>query len=175
MFERYTQGARRAVFFARYEASRFGSSKIAPEHLLLGLLPATGRPLDALGPIPGDLLARMVQAGDAFLSRFVAGSQAEAIRKRIEDHMSRHETIPTSVDLPLDEGAKRILKNAAREADELEHQNVGCEHLLLSLLGQKKSFPAKILNEHGLEYSRVREEVARGGDPGPPFAVQDTT
>ncbi len=175
MFERYTQGARRAVFFARYEASRFGSSEIAPEHLLLGLLPATGRPSDVPAPSPGHLLAGLVQAGDPFLSRFVAGSQAEAIRKQMEEHMPRHEPIPTSVDLPLDKWAQRILKNSAREADDLGHKYVGCEHLLLALLREKKSFPAKILHEHGLEYSRVREEVARGGGPGPPFAVDDIT
>ena len=38
MFERYTERARRAIFFARYEASQYGSSHIAAEHLLLGLL-----------------------------------------------------------------------------------------------------------------------------------------
>ncbi|PYS55657.1 MAG: hypothetical protein DMF76_25720, partial [Acidobacteria bacterium] len=37
MFERYTEIARRTIFFARYEASQFGASTIAPEHLLLGL------------------------------------------------------------------------------------------------------------------------------------------
>ncbi len=38
MFERYTEKARRTIFFARYEASQFGSQHIEPEHLLLGLL-----------------------------------------------------------------------------------------------------------------------------------------
>jgi ATP-dependent Clp protease ATP-binding subunit ClpC len=38
MFERYTEKARRAIFFARYEASQFGSPYIESEHLLLGLL-----------------------------------------------------------------------------------------------------------------------------------------
>jgi ATP-dependent Clp protease ATP-binding subunit ClpC len=41
MFERYTEKARRAVFFARYEASQFGSPEIDTEHLLLGLLRET--------------------------------------------------------------------------------------------------------------------------------------
>ena len=36
MFERYTETARRVVFFARYEASQFGSPEITPEHILLG-------------------------------------------------------------------------------------------------------------------------------------------
>ena len=38
MFERYTEKARRVIFFARYEASQYGSPYIETEHLLLGLL-----------------------------------------------------------------------------------------------------------------------------------------
>jgi ATP-dependent Clp protease ATP-binding subunit ClpC len=38
MFERYTEKARRVIFFARYEASQFGAPYIETEHLLLGLL-----------------------------------------------------------------------------------------------------------------------------------------
>ena len=34
MFERYTEKARRVIFFARYEASQFGSPYIETEHLL---------------------------------------------------------------------------------------------------------------------------------------------
>jgi len=38
MFERYTEKARRVIFFARYEASQYGSPYIETEQLLLGLL-----------------------------------------------------------------------------------------------------------------------------------------
>jgi len=38
MFERYTEKAGRVIFFARYEASRFGSPYIETEHMLLRLL-----------------------------------------------------------------------------------------------------------------------------------------
>jgi len=38
MFERYTEAARRVIFFARYEASQYGSAVIDTEHLLLGLV-----------------------------------------------------------------------------------------------------------------------------------------
>ncbi len=38
MFERYTEKARRVIFFARYEALQYGSRFIAPEHILLGLM-----------------------------------------------------------------------------------------------------------------------------------------
>jgi ATP-dependent Clp protease ATP-binding subunit ClpA len=38
MFEKYTEKARRVIFFARFEASQFGSPYIETEHLLLGIL-----------------------------------------------------------------------------------------------------------------------------------------
>ena len=45
MFERYTEKARRVIFFARYEASQYGSPYIETEHLLLGLLREDRAPL----------------------------------------------------------------------------------------------------------------------------------
>ena len=52
MFERYTEKARRVIFFARYEASQFGSPYIETEHLLLGLCARTKRlPIGSFGPM----------------------------------------------------------------------------------------------------------------------------
>lgn len=42
MFERYTEKARRVIFYARYESSEFGTPAIEAEHLLLGLLREEG-------------------------------------------------------------------------------------------------------------------------------------
>ena len=56
MFERYTERARRVLFFARYEASQLGSISIETEHLLLGLIREGKGPdqpdLRALAPLP---------------------------------------------------------------------------------------------------------------------------
>ncbi|MCU1297171.1 MAG: ATPase domain protein [Acidobacteriaceae bacterium] len=38
MFERFTENARRTIFFARNQAVESGSSFIEPEHICLGLL-----------------------------------------------------------------------------------------------------------------------------------------
>ena len=58
MFERYTERARRVLFFARYEASQLGSISIETEHLLLGLIREgkglTSRLFAPLAPRPGD-------------------------------------------------------------------------------------------------------------------------
>jgi ATP-dependent Clp protease ATP-binding subunit ClpA len=98
MFERYTEKARRTIFFARYEASRFGSLYIEAEYLLLGLL----REDKALA--------------NGFLRSHAA---VESIRKQIEDHTARRATVPTSMDLPLSHECKRVLIYGAEEAERL--------------------------------------------------------
>src|ERR1035438_10449878 len=88
MFERYTEKARRVIFFARYEASQFGSPYIETEHLLLGLL----------------------REDKALTNRFLRShASVESIRKQIEGHTTIREKVSTSVDLPLSNECKRVL------------------------------------------------------------------
>jgi ATP-dependent Clp protease ATP-binding subunit ClpC len=141
MFERYTEKARRVIFFARYEASQFGAPAIEPEHLLLGLMredkTLTGR----------------------FFPR--ASVNIEAIRKEIEGRTLLREKISTSVELPLAPETKRVLAYAHEESDRLQHRHIGTEHLLLGLLREDRSMAAEILYERGLRLNAVREEIAR--------------
>src|SRR5881409_2902048 len=141
MFERYTEKARRVIFFARYEASQFGSPYIETEHLLLGLL----------------------REDKALTNRFLRSPHAsiESIRKQIEGRTTVREKVSTSVDLPLSQECKRVLTYAAEEAERLAHKHIGTEHLLLGLLREEKSFAAEILHERGLRLSTLREELAR--------------
>jgi len=53
MFERYDEAARRALFFARYEASQLGSISIEPEHILLGCCARTSLSSAASLPLRG--------------------------------------------------------------------------------------------------------------------------
>src|ERR1700748_140941 len=140
MFERYTEKARRVIFFARYEASQFGSPYIETEHLLLGLL----------------------REDKALANRFLRSHSAvESIRKQIEGHSTIREKVSTSVDLPLSHECKRVLAYGAEEAERLNHKHIGTEHLLLGLLREVKCFAAEILHERGLRLSTIREELAR--------------
>ena len=147
MFERYTEKARRVIFFARYEASQFGAPAIEPEHLLLGLM----------------------REDKTLTSRFLQRAQAslEAIRKEIEGRATLREKISTSVELPLAPETKRVLAYAHEESDRLQHRHIGTEHLLLGLLREERSMAAEILYDRGLRLNAVREEVARatGADP----------
>lgn len=141
MFERYTEKARRVIFFARYEASQFGSPYIETEHLLLGLL----------------------REDKALTNGFLHSlASVESIRKQIEQHTLVREKVSTSVDLPLSNEGKRVLAYAAEEAERLSHKHIGTEHLLLGLLREEKSFAAAMLQERGVRLSAVREELARG-------------
>src|SRR5438128_216733 len=140
MFERYTEKARRVIFFARYEASQFGSPYIETEHLLLGLL----------------------REDKALTNRFLRShASVESIRKQIEGHTTIREKVSTSVDLPLSNECKRVLAYAAEEAERLSHKHIGTEHLLLGLLREEKCFAAEILMERGLRLPTIREELQR--------------
>jgi ATP-dependent Clp protease ATP-binding subunit ClpC len=140
MFERYTEKARRVIFFARYEASQFGSPYIETEHLLLGLL----------------------REDKALTNRFLRShASIESIRKQIEGRTTIREKVSTSVDLPLSQECKRVLAYAAEEAERLSHKHIGTEHLLLGLLREDKCFAAEILHERGLRLSTIREELSR--------------
>jgi ATP-dependent Clp protease ATP-binding subunit ClpC len=155
MFERYTEKARRVIFFARYEASQFGSPYIETEHLLLGLL----------------------REDKALTNRFLRShASVESIRKQIEGHTTIREKVSTSVDLPLSNECKRVLAYAAEEAERLSHKHIGTEHLLLGLLREEKCFAAEILHERGLKLLAIREELSRATqEKAPQGATQGRT
>lgn len=141
MFERFTEKARRVIFFARYEASSFGRPFIEAEFLLLGLLREDKH-----------AVLRWLGNGDDELS----------LREEIAKYVYRGPSIiPTSVDLPLSDEAKRVLSYAAEEATVLSHHFIGTEHLFLGLLREPQSRVAKILFERGVDAKAVRETLIR--------------
>jgi acetyltransferase-like isoleucine patch superfamily enzyme len=140
MFERYTEKARRVIFFARYEASQVGSPTIETEHLLLGLL----------------------REDKAMTNRFLRShASVESIRKQINEHTVIREKVEASVDLPFSNESKRVLAYSAEEAHRLGHKHIGTEHLLLGLLREEKCFAEQILQERGLKLKEIRDELAR--------------
>lgn len=146
MFERYTERARRVIFFSRYEASQFGSTTIETEHFLLGL----------------------IREDKNLTNRFLRSSSSiESIRSEIAGRTTIREKVSTSIDLPLSNECKRILAYANEEAERLNHRYIGTEHLLLGILREEPCVAREILFERGLRLEAIREELARSG------AVQD--
>ena len=148
MFERYTETARRVIFFARFEASQLGSQAIEAEHVLLGLLRDSS------------LVERLFRT---------PRSETESIRKEIEAGSSVGEKLPASVDLPLSTSAKCVLRNAADESQRLGHGYIGSEHLLVGILREEKTTAAQILHDRGLSVDNVRQAIFVVQEPGQPL------
>jgi uncharacterized protein (TIGR02246 family) len=145
MFERFTEKARRAIFFARYEASQYGSMSIETEHLLLGVVRED------------HILARR------FLSE---KGGAQSLRDEIESQITRGERLSTAVEIPISAECRRILSKAAEEAERIGHKHVGTEHLLLGVLCEEDCRAARLLRDRGLTIDWLREELAhRSEDP----------
>lgn len=142
MFERYTERARRVIFFSRYEAAQFGGRTIETEHLLLGLLREDAR----------------------LLNHFLGPSAPQQIRDAVAARLNNPEKVPEHVDLPLSEEWKRILAYAAEESERLSAPrsvpHIGVEHLLLGILHEERCAAAQVLAEHGLHLDAVREQLA---------------
>jgi ATP-dependent Clp protease ATP-binding subunit ClpC len=141
MFERYTEKARRVIFFARYEASMFGASQIEAEHILLGL----------------------IREDKGLFKRFIPGDRVDvaSIRKAIEQRTVKRDSIANSIDLPLSSESKRVLAFAAEESDNLGCRHIGTEHLLSGLLRIGDPVAAEILLGLGLEISQIRQDIVR--------------
>jgi hypothetical protein len=137
MFDRYTEKARRTLFFGRYEASQFGSRYIQSEHLLLGLL-REDKPLANTFLPPGGI---------------------ESIRKAVELKTIIREKISTSIDLPLSQECQSILRHAAQESEKLSHKFIGTAHIFLGMLRERECFAAKLLRERGIALEMAREQI----------------
>ncbi len=139
MFEKYNEKARRALFFARYEASKLGSRVIESEHILLGILREGEETVTEI------------------FRRFHL--KPEEIRREIEGERVFVERISSTAELPLSEESKKILAYASHEAESMLHQTVGSEHLLIGILRVDACLAMRILVQHGLDVYTVREEV----------------
>jgi ATP-dependent Clp protease ATP-binding subunit ClpC len=144
MFERYTEKARRVIFFARYEASKFGTPRIETEHLLLGLL----------------------REDHALRNRFLPSIDSiKYIHDKVRAVTALCDKVSTAVDLPLSDESQRVLAYAAEEAEILNyrHAEVGTGHLMLALLREENCLAATLLRECGLTFGLVREKLAAHG------------
>jgi ATP-dependent Clp protease ATP-binding subunit ClpA len=157
LFERYTEQARRAIFFARYEASQFGTQTIESEHLLLGILHEHWRLSDRLR-------GRKASAGTTLEFKIAAMDALSEIRKEIEQRKPPGPKTPATVDLPLNMECKRAMTFAAEEAREMKHQHIGNEHLVVGLLREEKCLAAELLHEHGVKLEDARKDLVQGGN-----------
>lgn len=138
MWQRFTERARKVVFYAQEEAQRFGEGYVSTEHLLLGLV----RESDSVA-------ARVLERLGVSLSR---------IRAEVEKQLPRGDARPTQ-DMTLTPRAKRVIDLAYDEARNLNNNYIGTEHLLLGLIREGDGLAGRVLAKLGVELDKARREV----------------
>lgn len=138
MWQRFTERARKVVFYAQEEAQKFGEGYVSTEHLLLGLV----RESDSVA-------ARVLEKLGVSLNR---------IRSEVEKQLPRGDARPNQ-DMTLTPRAKRVIDLAYDEARNLNNNYIGTEHLLLGLIREGDGLAGRVLSKLGVELEKARREV----------------
>lgn len=138
MWQRFTERARKVVFYAQEEAQKYGEGYVSTEHLLLGL----------------------VREGDSVAARVLERMQVglNRVREEIEEQLHRGEQRP-SQEMALTPRAKRVIDLAYDEARNLNNNYIGTEHLLLGLIREGDGLAGRVLGKLGVDLDRARREV----------------
>jgi ATP-dependent Clp protease ATP-binding subunit ClpC len=154
MFERYSERARRAIFFARYSANQFNAAAIEDAHLLLGVL-----------------------REDVKLSRCLFDNPEGAkkmIEQRLAPRMGSSPSVAERGDIPLSEDAKRALTFGAEEAESLGSHTIDTQHLVMGLLRTEGALSMELLQELRVDLTLLRKEFKpKPGDSGASARFED--
>ncbi|AGY59031.1 ATP-dependent Clp protease ATP-binding subunit [Gloeobacter kilaueensis] len=155
MFERFTEKAIKVIMLAQEEARRLGHNFVGTEQILLGLIgEGTG--------VAAKVLKSM-------------GVNLKDARIEVEKIIGRGSGF-VAVEIPFTPRAKRVLELSLEEARQLGHNYIGTEHLLLGLIREGEGVAARVLENLGVDLTKVRTQVIRmlgetaevsaGGNPG---------
>ncbi len=139
MNEMFTEGARKAIEYARDEAARLRHDYIGTEHLLLGLLRlGEGRAMDILTNL---------------------GLDTADLKASIEEVVQPAGGTMTMGQLPLTARAKKTLEVSGQEARALKSKDIDTEHILLALLKDEEGVAAQVLSTYDIDYKEAYEEL----------------
>ncbi|GIW22095.1 MAG: ATP-dependent Clp protease ATP-binding subunit ClpC [Candidatus Sericytochromatia bacterium] len=140
MFERFTEKAIKVIMLAQEEARRLGHNFVGTEQILLGLIgEGTG--------IAAKVLKNL-------------GITLKDARVEVEKIIGRGSGF-VAVEIPFTPRAKRVLELSWDEARQLGHNYIGTEHLLLGLIREGEGVAVRVLENLGVELSKVRSSVIR--------------
>ncbi|ACA98155.1 MULTISPECIES: ATP-dependent Clp protease ATP-binding subunit [Cyanophyceae] len=140
MFERFTEKAIKVIMLAQEEARRLGHNFVGTEQILLGLIgEGTG--------VAAKVLRSM-------------GVNLKDARIEVEKIIGRGSGF-VAVEIPFTPRAKRVLELSLEEARQLGHNYIGTEHLLLGLIREGEGVAARVLENLGVDLSKVRTQVIR--------------
>jgi ATP-dependent Clp protease ATP-binding subunit ClpC len=139
MWQRFTERAKRAVFFAQEEAKNQGESFVSPEHLLLGILWEKDN-------VATQILRHL-------------NADADTIRDQVRKHIATGNPPGDPNDMQLTARCKRVIDLAYDEAMQLGNHYIGTEHLLLGLLREATNADGHVLNQFGIDLAKARSIV----------------
>lgn len=138
VWQRFTERARKAVFYAMDEARRWGGNHVDPEHLLFGVLHQPDcngfRILNELGATPS------------------------LIKAEVRKLMPRSDLTPAEEPV-LTRRGKRVIDLAFEEARRIPNDYLGTEHLLLGLLREDNGTSATVMTRYQIDLETVRRCV----------------
>jgi ATP-dependent Clp protease ATP-binding subunit ClpA len=138
MFERFTDRARRVVVLAQEEARMLNHGYIGTEHLLLGLVH------EGEG-----LAAKALETMDISL---------EKVRHEVEALIGEGKE-PPGGHIPFTPRAKKVLELSLKESNQLGHNYIGTEHILLGVIREGHGVAAQVLVKLGADLKRMRQQV----------------
>ena len=145
LFDRFTDAAKRTLFFSRFEASSLGRLIIGPEHVLLGVVRGA--------------------AGSGAVVLRDAGVALDDARAVIEAANAPRDTIVEPVQIPFNPATKALFPAAAEEADRLGHSKIATVHIVLALL-RDAGISSSYLRGKGMTLDSVRSAASTGGAAG---------
>ncbi len=145
MFGRFTERAQQVLVLAQEEAKRLNHNFIGTEHILLGL----------------------VREGSGIAARSLQNLNVELprVRAEVEKIIGKGEKAPVQ-GISYTPRAKKVIELAIEEGQNLGHNYVGTEHLLLGLLREGEGIAAQVLTILGIDLKKARREVIQllGGE-----------
>ena len=140
MWQRFTERARKVVFYAQQEAQKTGEGYVSTEHLLLGITSesdcSAARVLDKLGV------------------------NLRKLRSEIEQELPSGEGTK-SQEMTLTPRAKHVMDLAYDEAQKLTNNYIGTEHLLLGLIREESGLSGRVLKNLGIQLEDARRETKK--------------
>src|ERR1700691_4106036 len=138
MFERFTDRARRVAVLAQEEARILHHDYIGTEHILLGL----------------------IREGEGVAAKALEslGISLEAVRQHVGEITGQSQQAPSG-HIPFTPRVKKVLELSLREAQQLGHNYIGTEHILLGLIREDDGVAAQVLVKLGADPGRIRQQV----------------
>ena len=135
----FTPRAKRVLYLAQKEAKRLNHDYIGPEHILLGLL--------------------AINEGVAIEVMKSMNLNLANLRIEVEKAVGSNGQIQTQGNLPINEKVNELLSNAVKEAQAMNYNFVGTEHILLALLRMQDSVAARILKNMKVDINSLKKKI----------------